>query len=109
MEEEFQKVQGEVEKITGGKKQSSVSSSETTDTSKDRIKFDSNKVRVYGIITGAVLLLLTCIRPSFLYVETKNKLEKEFSFFRLAIFTCILSVLVIVFYEFLEKRKFLKP
>jgi hypothetical protein len=95
MEEEFQKVKNEVEKLTGDEKKTKV------------VDFNDKRV-IYGIISSVVFLTLIFLRPSFLYVKVENEDEKKFSFLRLILYTVILSVLLIVFYEFLERRKFLK-
>ena len=105
MEEEFQKVQGEVEKITGVKKKKS--SSPFGISTGDNNRKQLEKIKVYGSIVCLVFFLLLFIRPSFLYVKADNNLDRKFSFFKLMLYSAILSVLIIIFYEFLEKRKFL--
>ena len=95
MEEEFQKVKSEVEKLTD-------------DSKKDIINLNDRKV-IYGGLTSAVFLTLILLRPTFLYkTSEKEDEEKKFSFFRLVLYTIIISAVLCVFYEFLERRKFLK-
>ena len=96
MEEEFQKVKGEVEKLTGEKN------------SEKLVDHLNNRKVIYSIIAVLVLLTLIFLKPSFLYVKSEKEDEKKFSFIRLLLYTVILSVLLTVFYEFLERRKFLK-
>lgn len=95
MEEEFQKVKSEVEKLTGEKKKQSM------------INFKDQKI-IYGGVFLFVFLILIFLRPSFLFNKGEKEDEKKFSFLRLLVYTIILSVLLIIFYEFLERRKFLK-
>jgi hypothetical protein len=95
MEEEFQKVREEVEKLTGENK------------SENFLDLTDRKI-IYSIIISIIVLTLIFVRPSFLYVKGEKEDERKFSFTRLILYTIILSVIFIVFYEFLERRKFLK-
>lgn len=96
MEEEFQKVKSEVEKLTDDKKKHNI------------INLNDKKI-IFGGITSAVFLTLILLRPSFLYKPSeKEDEEKKFSFTRLVLYSIILSTLLCIFYEFLERRKFLK-
>ena len=101
MEEEYLKVKTEVQNLTGKHKESGVIHKITT------INFNDRKI-IYGCIFSLVFLLLIFVRPSFLYVKNDNEDNKKFSFSKLILYTIILSVILVIFYEFLERRKFLK-